>query len=145
MQDPSTGIQPFLPLQTGPSSPVALVLMPLAIVFGLVRALLLAVLLVIYFLLVEIILQPLGALGLPLASLFTAVLARLALGALGYYWIPTELASAKRMKQGISQTVPSSARKGDLIICNWTSYIDVLYLAFRCATPFASCALTWQS
>ena len=35
--------------------------------------------------------------------------------------------------QGIAQTI-RQPQKGDLILCNWTSYVDVLYLAFRYAS-----------
>ncbi|RSH89072.1 hypothetical protein EHS25_002738 [Saitozyma podzolica] len=32
---------------------------------------------------------------------------------------------------GVKQIVDRSPRRGDLIVANWTSYVDVLYLAFR--------------
>lgn len=40
----------------------------------------------------------------------------------------------ERRKQGIAQST-RAARRGDLIISNWTSYVDVLYLAFRSVLP----------
>lgn len=91
---------------------------------------LLALLGLLYLLLVQLLLTPLGAVGRPLASLLTAVLARAALGVLGYFWIRTETVSAKRGMRGVKQAIPS-VKRGDLIIANWTSPVDVLYYAFR--------------
>lgn len=34
-------------------------------------------------------------------------------------------------KAGVSQISKRSPRRGDLILANWTSYVEVLYLAFR--------------
>ncbi|KAL1405891.1 hypothetical protein Q8F55_007571 [Vanrija albida] len=129
-RDPSTGIQPFLPLQSPPSSPLSLALYPLALAFGLLRLLLLGLLYLIHLVLVDTLLGPLGAVGRPLASLLTALTARLALGLLGYYWIPSETVSAKRARGGVAQSAGAPSR-GDLIIANWTSYVDVLFYAFR--------------
>lgn len=35
-------------------------------------------------------------------------------------------------KTGVSQISKRAPRRGDLILANWTSYVEVLYLAFRC-------------
>jgi len=75
---------------------------------------------------------------------------------MGYYWITTELVSGKKSyvspapivpgvffvkystrtplidrSKNVSQIANRSPRAGDLIITNYTSYIDILYLAFR--------------
>jgi hypothetical protein len=50
---------------------------------------------------------------------------------MGYWFIPTETASPKRGSKGVSQISNTSPKSGDLIITNWTSYVDILYLAFR--------------
>lgn len=34
-------------------------------------------------------------------------------------------------KAGVSQISKRSPRRGDVILANWTSYVEVLYLAFR--------------
>ncbi|TXT08814.1 hypothetical protein VHUM_02942 [Vanrija humicola] len=122
--------RPFLPLQAPSSSPLSLALYPFALAFGLVRVTLLAVLALLHFVLVDTLLAPLGAVARPLSSLLTALTARLALVLLGYYWIPVETVSAKRARGGVAQTA-GAPRKGDLIIANWTSYVDVLFYAFR--------------
>lgn len=113
-------------------------LLPFNWLFGVARGLLLALLGLLYFLLVQLILTPIGAVGRPLASLLTAVLARLALGVLGYFWIRTETVSAKRGMRGVKQAIPA-VKRGDLIIANWTSPVDVLYYAFRWVFPSKLC------
>ena len=65
------------------------------------------------------------------AGLFTSFTCRLALALMGYWWIETDLVSPKRGKQTAIAQAVRSPMKGDLIIANWSSYVDVLYLAFR--------------
>lgn len=105
-------------------------MLPLNWLFGVSRGILLALLGLLYFIFVQLLLNPLGAAGRPLASLLTAVLARAALNVLGYFWIRTETVSAKRGMRGVKQAIPA-VKRGDLIIANWTSPVDVLYYAFR--------------
>lgn len=122
-QDPSTGIQPFLPLAS-PSSPLTLILAPLSLIVAVARALILLSLLVLYF-----VLGTLAAPIRPLSNLVTWICARGALATLGWYWIDQEVALAKRSKKGAVYT-PPSPRRGDLIIANWTSWVDVLILSY---------------
>lgn len=103
---------------------------PFSFLFGVARALVLLLLGLLYFLLVEVLLAPLGAAGRPLANLLTAFLARAALAVLGYFWIRAENVSPKRGVKGVKQAIPA-VKRGDLIIANWTSPLDVLYYAFR--------------
>ncbi|KLT43760.1 hypothetical protein CC85DRAFT_316537 [Cutaneotrichosporon oleaginosum] len=114
--------RPFLPLAS-PSSPLRIVLSPLSLIIGLARAVLLAVLLVIY-----LTLGTLAAPIRPLSNVVTYICARTALFILGWYWIDTELTSAKK-KKGTAYT-PPPPRRGDLILANWTSWVDVLVLAY---------------
>ncbi|KAF9247206.1 hypothetical protein BU15DRAFT_84744 [Melanogaster broomeanus] len=53
----------------------------------------------------------------------TVVLARLALYILGFLWIPEELIARKR---GRSPEIPWSPQPGDIIVSNWSSWIDVI-------------------
>ncbi|BEJ10666.1 hypothetical protein CspHIS471_0100880 [Cutaneotrichosporon sp. HIS471] len=117
-RDPSTGIQPFLPLAS-PSSPLKIVLFPLSLIIGLARSILLLALLLLYVLL--------GSLPL-ISSIVTYLCARGALAVLGWYWIDTETTSAKK-KKGTAYTPPPPGR-GDLIIANWTGWVDVLVLGY---------------
>lgn len=85
--------------------------------------------------------KPVPALHRPLSSAATALTCRLALGVLGYYWINAETASPKRgyaqieiNADGRGQTLAQAVRGvqlGDLIVVNWTGYVDVLYLASK--------------
>ncbi|WWD16971.1 hypothetical protein CI109_101405 [Kwoniella shandongensis] len=135
-RDPATGIQPFLPpVPPRTVSPIFVaILTPFSIFHSLARALLLAVVALIHIVLVEgvcLIFIPLPPLYRTISSGLTAVTCRLGLALMGYWWITTELVSPKRGKTGVAQISKTGPRKGDLIITNWTSYVDVLYLAFR--------------
>ncbi|KAL0245442.1 hypothetical protein I308_104568 [Cryptococcus tetragattii IND107] len=135
-RDPATGIQPFLPPvspRSGSSLIVAL-LAPLCIVHSLVRGILLGVLGTIHVLLVDwlcLLFVPIPPLYRVVNGGLTALSCRLALALMGYWWISTEMVSPRRGKAGVSQISKRSPRRGDLILANWTSYVEVLYLAFR--------------
>ncbi|WVF71123.1 hypothetical protein IAT40_005920 [Kwoniella sp. CBS 6097] len=135
-RDPGTGIQPFLPpMPPRTVSPifVAILAVP-SFLHSVVRTILLAVVALVHILLVDglcLIFVPVPPLYRSINSALTAFTCRLALGIMGYYWITTDMVSPKRGKSGVAQISKVSPRKGDLIITNWTSYVDVLYLAFR--------------
>lgn len=133
-RDPSTGIQPFLPIAQPQLAPaIKLLLFPLTTAFGLLESLLLVVITLIHVILVDgacLIFIPVPPLYRLVSKLFTASTCRLALGVMGYYWITTELVSGKKSAKNVSQT-NRSPRAGDLIITNYTSQIDILYLAYR--------------
>ncbi|GMK59705.1 hypothetical protein CspeluHIS016_0803110 [Cutaneotrichosporon spelunceum] len=118
-RDPSTGIQPFLPLAS-PSSPLKLLLSPLSLLVGVARAVLLLALLLLYLLL--------GKLPL-ISNPITYLCARASLAVLGWYRIPTETTSAKK-KKGAAYAPPPPGR-GDVIITNWTGWADVLVLLYQ--------------
>jgi hypothetical protein len=107
-----------------------MVLFPLTAIFGIVRLALLAILALVYFVLVQLLLSPLGGAGRILGTPLTAILARTALLVLGYYNIPSEVVQGKTRTKGVSQAV-RGVQSGDLIIASWSSYIDVLFYAFR--------------
>ncbi|WVR06750.1 hypothetical protein IAU60_003785 [Kwoniella sp. DSM 27419] len=135
-RDPGTGIQPFLP----PVAPkriapvfVAILSVP-AFVDAIVRSTLLAVVAAVHILLVDgicLLLVVVPPLYRSVTSAFTAFTCRVALAIMGYYWITTDVVSPKRGKAGVAQIASVAPRKGDLILTNWTGYVDVLYLAFR--------------
>ncbi|WVW84291.1 hypothetical protein I302_106322 [Kwoniella bestiolae CBS 10118] len=135
-RDPGTGIQPFLPIVPPRTvSPIFVALLgPFSVLHAAARTVLLGVLALLHVILVDgiclifITIPPIYRLA---SSAFTALTCRLALGIMGYWWITTDVYSPKRGKNGVSQISQISPRKGDLIITNWTSYVDVLYLAFR--------------
>ncbi|GAA5994818.1 lysophosphatidic acid acyltransferase LOA1 [Rhodotorula paludigena] len=136
-RDPSTGVAPFLvPL---PPNDVSLppllqaVTLPIAAVLGGVRTLLVILLLGAQFVLVEGVLQLFSfvpPLHFALSRAVNASIARLILIALGVLWIPVETVQLR--KSGRSPpAIPFDPRKGDLILSNSSSYIDLLYLTFR--------------
>ncbi|WWC62236.1 uncharacterized protein I303_104832 [Kwoniella dejecticola CBS 10117] len=135
-RDPGTGIQPFLPVVPPKTvSPIFIALLgPFAVLTAIARILLLGIILLLHLILVEgvsLVFVPISPLYRIVSSAFTAFTCRAALASLGYWWITTDTYSPKRGKNGVSQIAKVQPKKGDLIITNWTSYVDVLYLAFR--------------
>ncbi|WRT66698.1 uncharacterized protein IL334_003659 [Kwoniella shivajii] len=135
-RDPGTGIQPFLPIVPPRTvSPIFVAILgPFSLVHSIARTILLGATALLHVILVDglcLLLIPVPPIYRLVSSAFTAFTCRLALALMGYWWITTDIYSPKRGKNGVSQISTISPRKGDLIISNWTSYVDVLYLAFR--------------
>ncbi|KAK8864715.1 hypothetical protein IAR55_001969 [Kwoniella newhampshirensis] len=135
-RDPATGIQPFLPpVPPRTVSPIFIALLtPFSVFHSIARTILLAIVALVHIILVEglcLIFIPLPPLYRAISSGITAFTCRTALCLMGYWWITTEMFSPKRGKTGVAQLSKIAPRKGDLIITNWTSYVDALYLAFR--------------
>ncbi|KAK4683632.1 hypothetical protein P7C73_g6604, partial [Tremellales sp. Uapishka_1] len=134
-RDPATGIQPFLPPIGSSAPPILLALLfPFRILNAVSRTILLGAIALLHLVIVEgvcLLLTPVPFLHRPVSGLFAAVTCRLALFSMGYAWITTEMVSPKRGAKGVSQISKRSPRHGDLIVTNWTSYVDVLYLAYR--------------
>ncbi|KAH8919653.1 hypothetical protein BT69DRAFT_1352963 [Atractiella rhizophila] len=126
-RDPSTGIAPFLPPVPAAEtlSPILLLPKVLGVVFAIPRTLL-----VILIFLLRFLLSPLESLPLVLP-----VLDRLTLLLLGYSWINVDTFS-QRLSRASLPKKDASIRGGDIIVSNWTSYIDVLYLSFRYKAQF---------
>ncbi|GFZ46932.1 hypothetical protein JCM24511_04158 [Saitozyma sp. JCM 24511] len=128
--------QPFLPIvPPSNTSPIFIALLtPFSLAHAVVRGVLLGVVALLHVLLVDgvaLVFIPVPPLHRAVSGVFTALTTRLALLLMGYWWIQTETVSPKRGAQGVKQIVDRSPRRGDLIVANWTSYVDVLYLAFR--------------
>ncbi|WWC88984.1 uncharacterized protein L201_003899 [Kwoniella dendrophila CBS 6074] len=135
-RDPGTGIQPFLPIVPPRTvSPVFIALLgPFSLVHSIGRTILLGIVALLHVILVDgicLVFIPIPPLYRLVSSALTALTCRLALVLMGYWWITTDIYSPKRGKNGVSQISKVSPKKGDLMITNWTSYVDVLYLAFR--------------
>ncbi|KAK0468316.1 uncharacterized protein EV420DRAFT_1503801 [Desarmillaria tabescens] len=135
-RDPGTGIQPFL-VPVAPPSPsgdvVAKIVLPIRYLVGTVRILLVLLVLGLYLILVEgicVIFKPVAPLHRILAWLFTALLSRLALLCAGIFWIHVEPVKRKRGRQ--TQIADQwNPQPGDVIVSNWVSWIEILWLAFR--------------
>ncbi|CAG8457179.1 1029_t:CDS:10 [Ambispora leptoticha] len=143
-RDSGTGIQPFLPpvpsrqesnLFEAIGKILSFLIKP---VLGLAKFLLVILAALLLFLIVDV----LGLLLIKVKMvyrvyhyLFTCLLARIALFFMGFYWIRTERVSLRR---GRVNTLKSRGafdstrlKSGDVIVSNWTSYVELIYLAFR--------------
>ncbi|CAG8570638.1 8678_t:CDS:10 [Diversispora eburnea] len=136
-RDSSTGIQPFLPPVPSrkETSKIEIVLgFILKPILGILKFLLVGADALILFLLVDVI-------GLILIKfkliyrgfhfIITFILVRLALFFMGFYWIQAETISLRRGRGNSFKTREKPIKSGDIIVCNYTSYVDLLYLAFR--------------
>lgn len=127
-RDAGTGIQVFLPPvpPTGQGSPLVALLLPISVVLGFVRVALLVAIVLAWTLLSTMI----GNLGRPLQSAIHSVFGRLFLLFVGFVWITKETVSLRsRGRAAQAQAKPLfNPQKGDLILCNWSSWVDVLVL-----------------
>ncbi|CEQ39011.1 SPOSA6832_00496 [Sporobolomyces salmonicolor] len=146
LQDASTGVAPFLyPLPASSESlpPILQILaVPLAGLLGGLRTLLVVLLLLAQVILVEgvlrifVVLPPVYAV---LARATNAGICRLVLLVLGVGWIKVETVHLRKTGRS-PPAMLFEPKKGDLIIGNSSSYIDLLYLAFR--FPFFPCQVS---
>ncbi|KAI0269167.1 hypothetical protein BC834DRAFT_932181 [Gloeopeniophorella convolvens] len=136
-RDPGTGIQPFLtPVPPSEPSTVAKIALPFAYGLGAIRVAVIAILATIHLVLVSgvcVLLIPIPPLHRFISWVLTALLSRLSLLVLGLWWIPVEQVTRKR-GYAAEKWRPGS---GDLIVSNWASWIEVLWLAFRFDPIFA--------
>jgi len=77
-------------------------------------------------------LSPIPVLGRLLRRLLEGLLARIMLLTLGVCWIETKDKKAGRGAGGRGATVDA----GDIVLCNWTSYGDILYLTWAYSPLF---------
>ncbi|GAA5837643.1 hypothetical protein JCM5353_007446 [Sporobolomyces roseus] len=134
-RDASTGVAPFLlPLSPATTdSPLALVVLPFAYLIATVRTLLVVLLLLAQTILVEGILSiflwypPLYS---ALSRACNASISRTILVILGILNVSVETVLLRKTGRS-PPTVPFEPKKGDLIISNSSSYVDLLYLSFR--------------
>ncbi|KAF8741142.1 hypothetical protein AX14_005738 [Amanita brunnescens Koide BX004] len=132
-RDSGTGIQPFLPLVPPSTDALAGILLPLRYVLATVRTALILVLLVIYVALVPgfcACLIPIPPLHRFVSHLLTATLGRAALFFLGLLWIPVEYAQRKSRRGDVAKST-WNPKAGDVIITNWVSWIELIWLAVR--------------
>ncbi|BGP44903.1 hypothetical protein JCM10450v2_000718 [Rhodotorula kratochvilovae] len=141
-RDASTGVAPFLvPLPAGNDSlpPVLQILtVPVAALLGGLRTFLVVLLLLAQLILVEGVLRVFSSLPPVYAALSrasNASIARLVLAVLGVVYIKVEAVHLRKTGRS-PPAVPFDPRKGDLIVANSSSYVDLLYLAFRFNATF---------
>ncbi|OCH84179.1 hypothetical protein OBBRIDRAFT_786495 [Obba rivulosa] len=132
-QDPGTGIRPFIKLVPPiGSDTAATLLLPIRYVVGFVRTFLVIALGLLYAVAVQgvcLLLLPIPPLHRAAARVFTAIIVRLTLLLVGVLWIPVEIVTRKR---GRAKKVESwKPQAGDIIVSNWASWVEILWLAFR--------------
>ncbi|KAI8333349.1 hypothetical protein BC941DRAFT_401474 [Chlamydoabsidia padenii] len=162
-RDPGTGIQPFLPpvpprtetsLLFSLSNVIHYVVGP---VQGIVKFILVTIALLLYFVLVPLLgtlLTPLGPLQGLWKRSFSSLCLRLILFFTGFFYIKSEPVSIRKGRSKTSKTPTLNVKSGDIIVTNWTSYIEVIYLALRFHPVFTQvipsvnkvrCISLWQA
>ncbi|TFK43630.1 hypothetical protein BDQ12DRAFT_675302 [Crucibulum laeve] len=132
-RDPGTGIQPFLtpvPL-LGPEL-LANITLPLRYLVGILRTSLILASLAIYLLVrgLCIVFIPVPILHHAVTHLFTYIIGHTILFLVGLFWIPVESVTRKRGRA--PNTAESwNPRAGDVIVSNWVSWIEVVWLAIK--------------
>jgi hypothetical protein len=146
-EDPATGIMPFMPHKAVvPKNPLFRLvrgLVGLALAFvRLPFLLVLACLLFVGTCFAGLV--PVAALRRPLVRIIDGVCCRLLLLVLGFYWIPAgylkkrAVTVSKAGRANHAKWPPlSAAVSGTIIVSTLTSYLDILYLAFRFSPVFA--------
>ncbi|KAF8165440.1 hypothetical protein B0H34DRAFT_689210 [Crassisporium funariophilum] len=132
--DPGTGIKPFLtPVPPVGSELLARATLPLRFILGIVRTLLSLVLLSVYLILipcVRLVLFPIPPLRRSVEHLVTFIYGRTALFVIGLFWITEEQVTRKRGR-GQRRNESWNPKAGDIIVSNWASWIEVVWLALR--------------
>ena len=130
-RDAGTGIQVFLPPvpPVGSSSPLHLILLPVGLLVGVLRTLLV----IIFSLLWLAFNLTIGHFGRPIRSILHSIFGRILLFVIGFTWIAEETISLRgRGRANQSQNTATFApKKGDVILCNWSSWIDILVLTIK--------------
>ncbi|TEB30146.1 hypothetical protein FA13DRAFT_1764628 [Coprinellus micaceus] len=134
-RDAGTGIQPFLkPLPPGGSEVLAQATLPLRYFLAALRTALVLVLALAYIVIVRLallIFYPIRPLYDSLAHLGTAILGRSALFIIGLFWVPVDQITKKRKAVPKNAQVPWNPKAGDIIVSNWVSWIELIWLAIR--------------
>lgn len=132
-RDPGTGIQPFLTPQPPSHGSISVKVAAIGgCVLAAARTAVVCTIALLYLLVqtVLLIFAPIPPLRRYLSWAFTALLARSALAIMGIWWISVSLVSTKRSKN-ISHKKLWNPKAGDLIVSNWASWVEILWLAFR--------------
>ncbi|KAF2075825.1 hypothetical protein CYY_002859 [Polysphondylium violaceum] len=136
-RDGPTGIHPLLPTKSKNVNVFdyifKYVIGPL---FGILRlpfVVLLTLLLVLFDTLTRMI--PVGVISRVLNRFFTIIFARWILFAMGYFKIEESTETLSRSKKAAGSI--GTFKMNDVIICNHSSYVDIIYLAYRFSPTFA--------
>ncbi|KZP00019.1 hypothetical protein CALVIDRAFT_493976 [Calocera viscosa TUFC12733] len=137
-RDPGTGIHPFLP-PTAPNPPSALhaALIPIRVVIAIIRIVFLLALGIIWsgVRLISLLLIPIPPLYSLIAKGFDASLAQSCFLVLGFYISP-EVVAINRSKAKDLAHARWAPKRGDLIISNWVSWVEVVWFAAKYRATF---------
>ncbi|KAK7061639.1 hypothetical protein R3P38DRAFT_2830651 [Favolaschia claudopus] len=132
-RDPGTGLQPFIPLIPPPLSLVGKLTIWLTFLVGLVRTILVFAIFLVHLILVHVVsilFIPIPPLHRFVTHFFVALTARLSLAVLGVLWVSVDPVTRKRGR-GVKSTETWKPKAGDIIVSNWVSWVEILWLAFR--------------
>ncbi|KAK9899706.1 hypothetical protein P389DRAFT_3024 [Cystobasidium minutum MCA 4210] len=139
-RDASNGIAPFvLPVPTGDDTagPLLLAARLFQSIFAVIRFILFIVFVAIFLLLdsiTSLLLQPWASIAYDTSTILGYVLLRPCLAVcFGYYYITEEQAATRRRATAARHAKPAA---GDLVISNWSTFIDILYLQYKYSPVF---------
>eukprot|EP00300_Choanocystis_sp_HF-7_P027138 c32208_g1_i1.p1 GENE.c32208_g1_i1~~c32208_g1_i1.p1 ORF type:complete len:352 (+),score=85.00 c32208_g1_i1:31-1086(+) len=148
-KDPATGIQPFLDVKSGKKRQIdgfeRVVWGVKLFIFSPIVCLLRVVLLLIMFAWLALIttifsLIPIALLRRGLVRYVHMLGCRGILFVAGFHWIQSSTIDPRMRQKQIESSAASRIGNGDIVVCNYTSYIQVLYLSFRLCPTFVSLA-----
>ncbi len=149
--DPGTGINPFVPLSSkqGRSLCSKLYQFSVSLVLAVLRIICLVVVFTVYFLFHNVFaVIPINVIKRPLVRTNDMVFVRLILAILGFWSIGASFADRNRLrlrggkKSSRASGVGSSVKAGDIIICNSTSFVEVLFLTYSFSPVYANVVTT---
>ncbi|KAG8793756.1 hypothetical protein FRC16_010834 [Serendipita sp. 398] len=108
------------------------ILQPLIYAFAVLRCVMASIVLAEHAILqtIALVLSPVPPVYRTVAWLFTAVHCRMLLALAGYGWIQVEMVTKKKTR-GSQLQEKWSPKAGDVIVSNWCSWAEILWLAFR--------------
>ncbi|KAG8810878.1 hypothetical protein FRC18_003778, partial [Serendipita sp. 400] len=111
------------------------ILQPLIYAFAVLRCIMASIVLAEHAILqtIALVLSPVPPVYRTVAWLFTAVHCRMLLALAGYGWIQVEMVTKKKTR-GSQPQEKWSPKAGDVIVSNWCSWAEILWLAFRQVT-----------
>lgn len=146
-KDPATGIQPFLDIKPKKRNQMmgaerliwGIKLFLLGPILCLLRLVLLFIMLV-WFALVTTVFSvvPIPILRRFFLRYAHALGSRAMLFVLGFHWIQSSTIDPRVRNKPSPVSAASRIQNGDIVVCNYTSYVQVLYLSFRLCPTFVS-------
>jgi len=138
--DSSTGVNPWPPLyKKNPNGVLRIINILVGPFLALARMAVFLALLLIAFVasIITGILGVIPVVGRLVQRFLDALVARTMLLVLGVFWIESKDYSKQANRDRKAKPQGVAVQAGDVIVCNWTSYADVMYLAYAFGPMFA--------